>query len=1654
MDILRRGKGLVLCAMLLLGVTLVGVVGFSERALADEDVAVSQMSLFSEDGFPASLADADPGHTVSSESGFTIATDSELDLEEEDPGERFSAMSDSVPVLSWNGHAYAAFDTKMTWAEADAYCKLQGGRLAAITSQSEQDFVFDGLLAEKNGIYWLGLSYRNSAWCWASGEPYGYNNYMDEPIEWASDITHGSIYASAGSVWLVGDESTRMPVGAGEWAFLSEAIHGEPTFEKFICEWSDLSLAPPAEAAPEPGSEGTFWADPVDLSTGAQVIDLSYLDQSVNMPFSFGLRYDGSRLGSGEVGKGWSHSFEKNVAQYGGDLYYFPSPSSFVMFSPTEDGTYTTVAPGKSDWSMTVDPDGTYTLNCGYDELMNFLPDGRLARWENRTGDALTLSHEGGLTTVSDAATGRDLEIERNGEGLVAEVRAVYEGNVSAAVHLTYNGSNSSISSVTDPNGNTATYAYDGLGRILTGTDAAGVVYFSNVYDASGRIVSQDDAIVDGKTTSFSYVESEEGKVTSAVVTDREGGVAACAFDAAGRLISKTDQDSRIETYDYDVDGNLVSQTDGSGRKILRAYDGSGNLLTETDPLGNSSTYTYDERGNLLTMLDADGAMLTNAYDQKNRPNSVIDANGVQTTITYSSSQGLLLFNRSIASGSVTYSYSNDRGLRVSETDPEKGITTYSYDAMARLAAETDPDSKTVSFMYDPMGNVVSTTDANGEITGYSYDCRGNLITETDADGGVRFYTYNGNGKPVSTTDATGNTTTYEYDAEDRLAATIDPLGNRSTIEYSAAGLKLADVDAEGRRTEYSYDASGLLISETSPGGHITSYTYDDDERLVSAVDAVGGTVAYEYSATGKLVKAVDQAGLTTTYTYDTAGRLVSAIDPVGSITSFGYDAMGNLVSKTDPLGKKTTCTYDKKGNLLTKKNAKGESFSYTYDAADHLVRETNPLGTSSLFSYDAAGRLTATQGADRYTYRQVLDALGNVLQVEKAGNLYPNASYAFDAEDRLITETLGANEVSSSSYDAAGRLVSSVNARGQVRTYTYDASGRLMGFSDAEGSSSYAYDADGNLLSATDAQGTLTRERDALGRVVGAVDVLGNQTSYIYDSRGNLASLTYPDGKKVSYTYDAAGRMASVTDWAQRTTSYVYDEAGNLVRTERPDGSVLEQSYDNAGRVVRMTDTAADGEPIAGHALTYDAGGRIVSESSSVNGAVAKYSYKADGFLSSVKRTVAGVVDETSFTGGRSNVTRVDDGLFSRFDVWDRLISFEGRAAAYDADGNMTKAPYGSKDVIYTYDSGNRLVGSASSGSAVSYRYDALDNRISYTDADGAVTYVYDASSGSENLLAAADSSGTTYFVWGMGLVGFEGPGGEYRSPHFDVRGSTVALTDGSGSVTDRFTYGVYGVVASHEGDSETPFLFNGQYGVMDDGDGLLYMRARYYSPEFMRFLSADPVRGSVSDPVTLNRYAFARGNPIIFMDPFGKSATLIAGGHTALDVAGLIPGAGMFFDIVNGVWYAAEGDWSMAGLSMLGAVPLVGDAATGAKLGAKALKAGGEVLEGAGKGGKNFVYLSKTADDTVQYVGITNDIARRAAEHLRQKGMQIRPLMNGLSRSDARSVEQALIEIHGLGKNGGTLINKINSIAESNPNYAASLDRGYELLRSIGYE
>lgn len=84
---------------------------------------------------------------------------------------------------------------------------------------------------------------------------------------------------------------------------------------------------------------------------------------------------------------------------------------------------------------------------------------------------------------------------------------------------------------------------------------------------------------------------------------------------------------------------------------------------------------------------------------------------------------------------------------------------------------------------------------------------------------------------------------------------------------------------------------------------------------------------------------------------------------------------------------------------------------------------------------------------------------------------------------------------------------------------------------------------------------------------------------------------------------------------------------------------------------------------------------------------------------------------------------------------------------------------------------------------------------------------------------------------------------------------------------------------------------------------------------------------------------------------------------------------------------------------------------------------------------------------------MGITDNQLVRAATHFRTKGIITKPVrgLGSLTRAEARAVEQVPIEHFGLGRNGGTLQNQINSIASSNPVYRSSIRLGTDILHNL---
>jgi hypothetical protein len=98
----------------------------------------------------------------------------------------------------------------------------------------------------------------------------------------------------------------------------------------------------------------------------------------------------------------------------------------------------------------------------------------------------------------------------------------------------------------------------------------------------------------------------------------------------------------------------------------------------------------------------------------------------------------------------------------------------------------------------------------------------------------------------------------------------------------------------------------------------------------------------------------------------------------------------------------------------------------------------------------------------------------------------------------------------------------------------------------------------------------------------------------------------------------------------------------------------------------------------------------------------------------------------------------------------------------------------------------------------------------------------------------------------------------------------------------------------------------------------------------------------------------------------------------------------------------------------------------------------------------GGGYVVYRYIKDGVTLYVGITGDFARRSYEHLSQRGWNVFPIegLDDLTYLEARGVEQALIEYHGL----ANLINKINSISPSNPIYPEAVQQGVEILKALG--
>ncbi len=161
------------------------------------------------------------------------------------------------------------------------------------------------------------------------------------------------------------------------------------------------------------------------------------------------------------------------------------------------------------------------------------------------------------------------------------------------------------------------------------------------------------------------------------------------------------------------------------------------------------------------------------------------------------------------------------------------------------------------------------------------------------------------------------------------------------------------------------------------------------------------------------------------------------------------------------------------------------------------------------------------------------------------------------------------------------------------------------------------------------------------------------------------------------------------------------------------------------------------------------------------------------------------------------------------------------------------------------------------------------------YLFAAGTTRYVNDLLAPNALVLAETDTNNvpTRLNIWGpVGLVSTGGAGATGRFyPLTDSQGSVRFLTDSSGNVVRSYTYTPYGTATTTTSSaSTTPYQYTSEN--LDSETGLNYLRARYYDPTTGRFISRDPVRGTLDNPITQNPYIYAADNPTTYTDPSGE--------------------------------------------------------------------------------------------------------------------------------------------------------------------------------------
>lgn len=272
----------------------------------------------------------------------------------------------------------------------------------------------------------------------------------------------------------------------------------------------------------------------------------------------------------------------------------------------------------------------------------------------------------------------------------------------------------------------------------------------------------------------------------------------------------------------------------------------------------------------------------------------------------------------------------------------------------------------------------------------------------------------------------------------------------------------------------------------------------------------------------------------------------------------------------------------------------------------------------------------------------------------------------------------------------STGRLASQKDVSGNVISFGYE-NGRLKNITDVGSGQklelTYAPVVPGSSVVRlqkveTSIQGVLLKQveygYDAVGRLTTVktdltpTDTTDDRvyvTSYQYDSRNRITSVSQSDGSSATFQYDSSDRVTEVVDASGKQT-FTYVDASTTTVTDA-HGKVWTYVYDAAQQLIEVQAPPTDGSPRQRTQFHYDAQGNL-DRVTDGRGHSVVYGYDASG-----NRTL-----ERDALG--NTVTR-------RYDAKNQLVA-QTRYVQPDADGSGEQAPAEPQTTRYVYDGQSRL--------------------------------------------------------------------------------------------------------------------------------------------------------------------------------------------------------------------------------------------------------------------------------------------------------------------------------------------------------------------------